>query len=211
MRPRPPADFLDTTYDPDRVPNRFLPALDLVEWAAATFVLDGAPLLNEDHAHLRFARIGALWSNVENARQGRSIIGQTEFTKNGVGQGGKWSRARAEDQMTQWFGFLPDFVLTFYAPYAATCGDPEFCALLEHELYHCGQERDEFGAPRFHKSGMPALCLRGHDVEEFVGVVRRYGADAAGVRAMIEAAERGPTIARAGIAGACGNCLRLAA
>jgi len=53
-------------------------------------------------------------------------------------------------------------------------------------------ERDAFGAPKFKKStGLPSFTLRGHDVEEFVGVVRRYGAAAAGVQAMIDAAAEG--------------------
>jgi len=52
---------------------------------------------------------------------------------------------------------------------------------LEHELYHIVQSVDEFGAPKFNRdTGMPTLTLRGHDVEEFVGVVRRYGARACG-------------------------------
>ena len=79
-------------------------------------------------------------------------------------------------------------------------------ALAEHEMYHCGQERDEFGAPKFRKSGLPAFAMRGHDVEQFVGVVRRYGAGAAGVMAMVDAANRPPEIADIRIAQACGTC-----
>lgn len=37
-------------------------------------------------------------------------------------------------------------LLTFEAEYAASCSDAEFMALVEHELYHAGQERDVFGA-----------------------------------------------------------------
>ncbi|WP_410176759.1 putative metallopeptidase [Sinorhizobium medicae] len=60
-------------------------------------------------------------------------------------------------------------------------------------------------------TGRPVFTIRGHDVEDFVGVVRRYGADAAGVRAIVDAANRPPEIARAQIAHACGTCqLRLA-
>jgi hypothetical protein len=39
-------------------------------------------------------------------------------------------------------------------------------------------------------------------------VVRRYGAAAAGIQAMIEDAAEGPTIAAADIDFACGNCAR---
>ncbi|WP_414143867.1 putative metallopeptidase [Burkholderia territorii] len=48
--------------------------------------------------------------------------------------------------------------------------------MVEHELYHIGQRTDEFGAPAFMKDGMPKLSIRGHDVEEFVGIVRSYDA-----------------------------------
>jgi putative metallopeptidase len=100
-------------------------------------------------------------------------------------------------------------VMTFDASYASICSDAQWCALVEHELSHCGVERDVYGAPKFRKStGMPAFTLRGHDVEEFVGVVRRYGAAAAGVQAMIDAAAGGPTITQADIDFACGNCKR---
>ncbi|CAD7023202.1 hypothetical protein REJC140_00127 [Pseudorhizobium endolithicum] len=202
-RPYPPKDMTED------VSIRFEPALDLVEWARASFINDDADLLNEDHAHLRVAHIGALWTNVPNGRHGRRIVGQCEM---GLPPAGKWSRARIELQLQQWFGDVPDFLLTFDAEYASTCSDVEFCALVEHELYHCGQERDAFGAPKFRKlSGLPAFTLRGHDVEEFVGVVRRYGADAANVRALVDAANRGPEISKASIGHVCGTCqLRVA-
>jgi Putative phage metallopeptidase len=122
---------------------------------------------------------------------------------------GKWAKARAELQIIGWFGDIPDFILTFDASYAALCSDAQWCALVEHELSHCGVERDMYGAPKFRKStGLPAFTLQGHDVEEFIGVVRRYGAAAADVQAMIDAAAQGPTIAAADIDFACGNCAR---
>jgi hypothetical protein len=207
QRPRPPQSLLaieNASWDG----ARFAPASDLVQWISATFLEEGAPLENPEHAHLRMASIGALWTSIENARNSRSIVGQAELGQH-IGGMGKWNRAKAEQQAREWFGEVPDFILTFYAPYAESVSDATFCALVEHELSHCGQERDEFGMPRFKKStGMPAFCMRGHDVEEFVGVVRRYGADASGVRAMIDAAAEGPTVAAADIGFACGNCLK---
>lgn len=188
----------------------FEPSPELGEWARATFITAGAPLENPDHKHLQFASLGMLFTRVVNGRAGRQVIGQCEIMPPGVV--GKWARARAEQQIEGWFGGLPHFLLTFDAEYLAQAGDAEVCALVEHELYHAGQERDEFGLPKFRKSGMPAFAIRGHDVEEFVGVVARYGAEAAGVRAMVEAAARGPTIAPAQIGHACGTCgVRLAA
>jgi hypothetical protein len=125
---------------------------------------------------------------------------------------GKWSRARAEQQIVAWFGSIPDFIITLDAEYCRHCGDAEFMALVEHELYHAAQDKDDFGQPKFSKStGLPVFTVRGHDVEQFVGVVRRYGADASGVREMVDAANRPPEIARAYIEHACGTCnLRVA-
>lgn len=201
-RPRAPASLFEIG-----APS-FVPAPDLVAWMTSTFIEEGAPLENEDHFHLRYAQLAALWTRLPNGRAGRAIVGQAEFGQN-IGGMGKWQRGRAEQQILEWFGFWPDFLLTFDATYADSCNDASFCALVEHELLHCGQERDEFGSPRFKKSsGLPAFCLRGHDVEEFVSVVRRYGADASGVRAMIDAATEGPMVAMADISFACGNCLR---
>ncbi|MGO4641695.1 putative metallopeptidase [Mesorhizobium sp. 2RAF45] len=202
QRPLPPAELLEANE------IKFLAAGELVQWALATFIVEEASLRNDDHSHLNQANIGALWTNVPNGRSGRSIIGQAE---RGLPPAGKWLRARIERQILDWFGDVPDFILTFDAHYASQCSDAEFCALVEHELYHCGQERDMFGQPKFRRSGLPAFTIRGHDVEEFVGVVRRYGADAAGVRALIDAANKGPEVANVHIAQACGTCrLRVA-
>jgi len=148
-----------------------------------------------------------LWTSIENSRHGRRVVGQAE--RGDPTAMGKWAKARAELQICEWFGDMPDFILTFDASYASMCTDAQFRSLVEHELAHCGVERDVYGAPKFRKStGLPAFTLVGHDVEEFVGVVRRYGADATGVRALVEAANATPTVAAAAIGAACGGCKR---
>lgn len=200
VRPRPPQDLLED------LTGKFVPAPELVEWFQRVFIEPDGALFNEDHQHLQSATIGALWTNVGNARHGRLIVGTAEL---GEPKGmGKWVKARARQQIIEWFGEEPDFIMTISAQYAASedCGDAEFCALIEHELYHMGQERDEFGMPKFRKSGLPAFTMRGHDVEEFVGVVARYGAAATGVTKLVEAANKGPEIGLARIAQACGTC-----
>lgn len=55
-------------------------------------------------------------------------------------------------------------------------------------------------------TGEPKHFLRGHDVEEFHGVVQRYGASES-VQKMVELANDGPAIGKAKIAHACGTCL----
>ena len=202
-RPLPPSDLLDSI-------DRFEPAEDVRQWIVDTFIDPDGELANEDHAHLGQAEIGVLWTTSENSRAMRTVIGQAELMPPMAM--GKWQRARAVSQIEDWFGELPDFLITFSAPAAATMDDAQFCALVEHELYHCAQAKDGYGMPRFRKEdGTPIFAIRGHDVEEFVGVVARYGAAAAGVSEMVEAANRRPTVALADIAGACGTCLRAAA
>jgi hypothetical protein len=199
-RPLPPVDILSDASD------RFEPSNDLAAWVRHTFIESEAPLHNPEHAHLDQAVLGFLWTNVANARKGRSIVGQAEP---GTPQGamGKWARARALMQVEEWFGDVPDFIITLDAAYAAACDDASFCALVEHELYHCAQDQNEFGAPKFTRDGRPAFTMRGHDVEEFVGVVRRYGIAATGIEEMVRAANRGPEIAAASVAHVCGTCL----
>ena len=203
IRPRPPAELLDIAG------AAFAPAAELSTWAFETFIDEGASLENEEHAHLRFADIGFLWTSIGNHRHGRAIVGQCELGSPRAM--GRWAKGRLEHQLWEWFGSVPDFVITLFAPYAVTVGDAEFCALVEHELLHAGQERDEFGAPKFRKDGRPAFAMRGHDVEEFVSIVRRYGVGAAAgdTLALVEAARRGPTIAAASVSQACGTCASL--
>jgi hypothetical protein len=75
---------------------------------------------------LRFAQIGVLWTSIENSRQGRRGVGQAE--RGEPAAMGKWARARVELQVVQWFGSIPDFILTFDASYASMCSDAQWCA-----------------------------------------------------------------------------------
>ncbi|WP_291162717.1 putative metallopeptidase [Ensifer sp. SSB1] len=160
-----------------------------------------SPVHNPDHAHLAHADIGFLGTIVGNSKKGRRVIGQCE-TGSPQGAMGKWSRARAEMQVKQWFGHVPDFIITLDADYCRGCGDAEFMALVERELYHAAQDVDAFGAPKFSRStGRPVFVIRTH--EAFAGVARRWSA--AGVRATV-AADQKPEIARVQSAHACGAC-----
>ena len=207
MRPHPPAEL----FNPDDLTGSFVPAPEIEVWAREAFIAENAVLLNVEHAHLRSASLGFLWTNVGNARHGHRIVGQCEV---GAPRAfGKWAKARAERQIVDWFGTVPDFIITIDALYASRCGDAEFCSLVEHELLHAGQELDGFGLPKFRRDGKPALAMRGHDVEEFVSIVRRYGVGAAAgeTLALVEAARSKPTIASVVISQACGTCLKQSA
>ncbi len=202
MRPQPPEGMFDGG-------DRFEPSAELRDWIVATFISPDGDLHNPDHAHLEQASIGVLWTNCDNAKAMKVVIGQAELMPPMAM--GKWQRARAVQQIEEWFGEVPDFLITFHALAAAVMDDVSFCALVEHELYHCAQTLDQYGMPRFNKdTGLPVFGIKGHDVEEFIGVVARYGATAEVAR-LVEAASDRPTVAMADIRGACGNCLRAVA
>ncbi|USA40233.1 hypothetical protein NCF86_03495 [Pelagerythrobacter marinus] len=207
-RPLPPRHLVDLSSL--EMLDRFEPAPDLRNWIAETFITGDGPLVNEEHAHLADAQLGILWTNCDNTRNMRIVLGQTELMPPMAM--GKWQRARAIQQIEEWFGAMPDFLITFSAPACNAMNDASFCALVEHELYHAAQKLDQYGMPAFHReTGQPIFAIRGHDVEEFTGVVRRYGADAAGVKPFIDAANSKPLIDGAEIDGICGTCLRAAA
>jgi len=196
-RPMPPEQMLD-------VAAMFLsPALELWDWIDKQILTEGGDIHNPEHEHLKYADIGVLWASSGFAKGGRVVLGQAESV---MFRAGGWQKARQEQQMIQWFGRVPAFLITLAADYCAECSDAEFCALVEHELYHIAQKTDEYGAPKFRQDGTPSLYLKGHDVEEFVGVVRRYGASEE-VQQLIDAASNPPEVAKINIARACGTCL----
>ncbi|MCP3791571.1 putative metallopeptidase [Pseudomonas sp. N2-11] len=196
-RPTPPADLLDQIFLTLR------PASEVWGWINAEILADTGSLHNPDHAHLLDANVQVLWASHSFAKQGRTVLGQAEQV---MIRAGGWQKARQEQQMREWFGEGPQFLITLAADYCAQCTDAEFCALVEHELYHIAQATDQYGAPKFTQDGLPKLEMRGHDVEEFVGVVRRYGASH-DVQQLIDAASRPPEVAKINIARACGTCL----
>lgn len=200
-RPKPPKSLLQIVPEYD-----FLPADDVEAWLRDTFLDPDSSLYNHEHVHLSEATIGVLWTSVANITKQREVVGRCEMPNI---QGNQWLKARMAYQLRQWFGCVPDFVMTFYAPYANACSDAEWCALVEHEMYHAGQELDDFGMPKFKKDGSPKFGMRGHDVEEFVGVVRRYGLGATGpaMRELVEAANQEPEIDAIDIKQMCGTCL----
>lgn len=204
-RPMPPGEMWE-----EEATGRFVPAPEVVDWIRRAILDERGPIHNPDHVHLRMARIGVLWTDLPARRQMRAIVGQAEMPQP---RGSAWARARQEQQLREWFGGGVDFLITLYAPHAAAIDDASWCALVEHELYHCGQAVDRYGVPRFRRDGTPVWAIRGHDAEEFVGVVARYGPGAAagGVADLVRAALLGPTVAPARISAACGTCLARAA
>jgi len=201
-RPMPPAGMLELSEFTD-LGVRLTPAPEMWAWISEQVLADTGSIHNPDHAHLIDADIGVLWASSSFAKQGRVIVGQAEQL---MFRAGGWQKARQEQQILDWFGRVPAFLITLAADYCAQCSDAEFCALVEHELYHIAQAKDAFGAPKFTQEGLPKLEMRGHDVEEFVGVVRRYGASQ-GVQQLVDAAMKPAEVAKINISRACGTCL----
>ncbi len=206
LRPLPPATLTDNLFG-----MIFQPAPELAAWTMKTFIAEDATLRNEHHAHLLDASIGFMWASAGYTKGMRRILGQTEDLR--MSRGNPWAKARADQQLAAWYGNIPDFLITLDGHHCQTCSEVEFCALVEHELYHIAHLRDEYGTPIFMQSGQPKLGIRGHDVEEFVGVVERYGVGApdSDVARMVKAATQKPLVSPVGIAHACGTCLIRAA
>lgn len=198
-RPLPPVDL-----------SRFQPASSVAEWVQENILAEDGRIHNPEHSHLIDADLVFLWAPIGFTKQMRTVIGQAEEV---MIRAGGWQKARQEQQLCEWFGRVPGFIITLDASYCATCSDADWCALVEHELYHVAHALDDFGAPKFTKDGSPKLTIRGHDVEEFVGVVRRYGVGDPGgaIGKLARAAGEQPEVSKANIAGACGTCLLRAA
>ncbi len=204
-RPFPPVNFTGENWLPY---TRLIPATEIGEWVNQHILSGEGQLHNPDHEHLANALADAdiafMWASGAFAKSGRIVLGQCEQV---MMRAGGWQKSRMEQQMHEWFGRIPKFIITLAADYCEQCNDLEFCALVEHELYHIAQATDDYCAPKFNKeTGMPVLKLRGHDVEEFVGVVRRYGASK-DVQEMVDAANRPAEVAHIDVARACGTCM----
>lgn len=190
--------------EPPDIIAGFKPAPELEQWARTVFIDEGGPLANPEHEHLQSATIGFAWAGEENSRSNRRILGQTELMPPMAM--GKWQRCRAIEQMADWFGEVPDFLITIDVV-AGTFDDASFCALIEHELTHCAQAKDAMGYPKFNRdSGEPMWAIRGHDVEEFVNVVARYGTEATGTTELVKAGAGKALVAVASVRLACGTC-----
>lgn len=201
-RPYPPASLLELS-DLSDFGIRLTPAPEVWEWLQSEILADTGSIHNEDHAHLIDAEVRVMWASAAFTKKGRTVVGQAEQV---AFRAGGWQKARMERQMRDWFDDVPAYIITLAADYYAACSDADFCALVEHELYHIAQATDKHGQPAFTKEALPKLEMRGHDVEEFVGVVRRYGASSQ-VQELVDAANKPAEVGKLNISRACGTCL----
>jgi len=208
IRPFPPQDLIDKAEEDEAI--RLAPAPDLMNWMITNFLTIGGPLHNPDHDHIaellhdNEAFLACAWASSACVAKKRMVLGQCEKVM--FNQGG-WKKARQEQQMRDWFGYVPTYLITIDASFCEQATDRDFCALIEHELYHIGVERDQDGEPLYSDmTGLPKHYLAGHDVEEFVGVVKRWGADES-VKRLLEVAKQSPFVSDVNISKCCGTCL----
>lgn len=187
MFPKPPKSCLVA------LDAHFEAADKVRDWAFKTFIKAGGPLCNPDHEHLLEAKILFLWASYSETRNGEAVAGTAECYRP---QEKKWNTGRSAELLRVFNGGEdPDFIVTLWASYVHEASPEAICALVEHELYHCGQAKDKDGEPRF-LGGQPVWKMRGHDVEEFIGVVERYGATNSSLKAMEAAFSRPPLMKR---------------
>ncbi|EHU3345142.1 putative metallopeptidase [Acinetobacter baumannii] len=208
ITPFPPTDFIDQADEEEAI--RIVPASDLKNWVVANFLTLGGPLHNPDHDHIaemlhdNEGFLASAWASTAYTRTKRMVLGQCEKV---MFQQGGWKKARQEQQMRDWFGFVPIYLITIDASFCEKANDNEFCALFEHELYHIGVERDSDGEIIYSDhTGLPKHYLAGHDVEEFIGVVKRWGANDS-VKRLVEVAKNPPFVSDLDISKCCGNCV----
>jgi len=193
-------------------PSRIEPSEAMAEWMRSAFIDPQGPLFNADHSHLEHARIGVLLTNVEYTYKGKRVCGQAEEAE--PTGSNAWTKASCRQQLDRWFegwfsGQLPDFLITLDAEYIDMQVERDnpgaVCALVEHELYHCAQATDRNGMPAFdNRTGRPKWTIAPHDVEEFTGVIKRYGAVTDDLTSTVRAAKKAPATDAVDIDAACG-------
>jgi hypothetical protein len=139
----------------------------------------GMLLINkvEDHAHLAAANIAYVFRDDELTRRGKVIAAEAILVERILQAEKRWSR------LVKWALLRitsaterPDFLVLIDRNIWQGFDAEGRLALVDHELSHCWYATEEDGeTQRFHKDGSPWWAIRGHDVEEFCGVVARNG------------------------------------
>jgi len=170
----------------------FVRALELEDFVRAEFLGRGGLFFDAEHGHLVGVHVGFLWAASRHVDRGQAKAGTAQLVASS--EPGKWGAAMQRVLLHQLFGpVLPTFYITLSAPVCWSYDDRQFFGLVDHELSHCAQARDRFGAPRFNEStGAPVWMRRPHDHEGFVGTTERWGAEATGAAGIVRAGVRTP-------------------
>jgi hypothetical protein len=194
--PMPPAALLGDWEIP-----LFARSVEMEELLRAHWI-EGESFPTAPFAHLEQASIGVLWTNVRAPVPGggdRITIGMAEIFQPRPAK--RWIMERQRWAMHQLFGFeIPDFVISFDAPWwaAETVSIARKLSGATHELLHCGQAVDAYGAPRFVQAGprrgQPVWSMVAHDIEIFNLEAEWFGAEAAGVIPLAQAIAKGASM-----------------
>lgn len=139
----------------------------------------------KEFAHLKDgeAVIAFLMDTEEEHRHGKRILGTAHLPEVQGRLRGVFTWA-----IQRTLGIDPDFIITLDMNYWEQADANMRDILVFHELSHCVQKLDRDGEPRFDEDGSPVWGIKGHDVEEFVSTVARYGAYSEDIRLFISAA-----------------------
>lgn len=146
FRPFPPSNLMDQAEEEEAI--LLAPAVELKEWVVKNWLTLGGELHNPDHDHIAELLhdneefLAFAWASSAAVAKKRMVLWQCEKVM--FNQGG-WKQARQEQQIRDWFGFVPQYLITVDAAFCEQASDREFCRLIEHELYHIGVECDEDG------------------------------------------------------------------
>ena len=139
-----------------------------------------------EHSHLKDASVEWLFRTEPQIKQGRQILGMCYMptVTGGLRDFFVWMVERM-------FGHFPDFLIVLDYEYWQASSPLLREILVYHEMCHAVQARDKYDAPKFDKDGLPVWALKGHDVEEFSSVVRKYGPWNDGIKEFLDAAREG--------------------
>lgn len=91
--------------------------------------------------------------------------------------------------LEEMFGRVPDFLVTLDAELWESYTPKEREILIYHETCHMELKYNADGEPmQDEETGKARWALRGHDVEEFIQTVHRYGAYRSDIQAFVDAA-----------------------
>lgn len=137
-----------------------------------------------DHLRDGEAVIDWLLKRDEKVRGGRQILGTAHLPRV---QGDL--KPCFEWLLECYFGHMPDFLIILDYTYWMASSPRNREILAYHELCHCIHKENGLGEPLFDENERPRWGLKGHDVEEFTAVVRRYGAWNADLEYFLQAAQ----------------------
>jgi Putative phage metallopeptidase len=140
----------------------------------------GLLLINQvkEHEHLQAANIGYVFRDDELRRHGKVIAAEAIMVDRILQAEKRWGR------IVKWalqhhilkVDALPDLLILIDRNMWSGYDADQKLALIDHELSHCWYETEEDGeTQKFSRDGSPKWALRGHDVEEFCGVIARRG------------------------------------